>query len=61
MLDAPMELRRYRTVGGRVPFSDWLMGLEASTFGRVLISGRRANSPRIIGDEDESATAVCFP
>ena len=30
-----MELRRYRTADGHVPYSDWLMVLDDSTAGRV--------------------------
>ena len=30
-----MELRRYRTADGRVPFSEWLIVLEDSAAGRV--------------------------
>lgn len=30
-----MELRRYRTAEGRVPFSEWLLDMDDSTAGRV--------------------------
>ena len=30
-----MELRRYRTVGGHVPFSEWIGSLDSRVAGRV--------------------------
>jgi putative addiction module killer protein len=35
-MNAPLELRRYRTAEGRVPFSEWIADLDHSTVGRVL-------------------------
>ena len=34
-MEAPIELRWYRTAAGRAPFSDWLEGLDAVTATRV--------------------------
>ena len=35
MIDDRIELRRYRTAGGHVPYSEWLADLNDATAGRV--------------------------
>jgi putative addiction module killer protein len=50
-----MDIRRYRTIDGRIPFSDWLGKLDAATAARVsaykdrMHAGQWGNS-RFVGD-----------
>ena len=39
-----MELRRYRTTDGHVPYSEWLQDLDDSTAGRVVAYVARMKS-----------------
>lgn len=50
-----MELRRYRTLNGRVPYSEWLAGLDDKTAARVSayvdrMKGGNFGDSRPVGD-----------